>query len=255
MHRTTVAAPALAGAVLAALAALAALAVPASAHVSVNPNTATKGGFAKLAFRVPNERANAGTTKLLVSFPTDHPIASVSVRPKAGWTYKVTTSKLATPIQAHGEPVTEAVSQIEWTGGRIAPGEFDEFEVSAGPLPEAADTLVFKAVQTYSDGTVVRWIDVRTPGGPAPDHPAPVLTLTAAGATPSPAASPATPASPASTAPAVTPTVDTGPVEPAAAAQDAEDKATVATWLAVAGLVLGLAGVGTGLAAARRRPA
>ena len=66
--------------VLVVLAAGAALVLPATsafAHVTVNPREATQGGYAKLAFRVPNERDNAGTTKLEVNFPTDHPFASV----------------------------------------------------------------------------------------------------------------------------------------------------------------------------------
>jgi hypothetical protein len=37
--------------------------------------------------------------------------------------------------------------------------------------------LVFKAVQTYDNGDVVRWIDTSTPGGAEPDHPAPTVTL------------------------------------------------------------------------------
>jgi periplasmic copper chaperone A len=52
---------------------------PASAHVSVQPGTAEQGGFTKVAFRVPNERANASTSKLEVILPTDHPISFVSM--------------------------------------------------------------------------------------------------------------------------------------------------------------------------------
>ncbi len=230
-----------------AAAALLALAGPVSAHVTVNPSTAAKGGFAKLAFRVPNERANAGTTKLLVSFPADHPLASVSVRPKAGWTYQVTRTKLATPIQVHGSPVTEAVSQVEWTGGRINPGEFDEFEVSVGPLPENAGTLVFKAVQTYSNGEVVRWIEERTAANPDPDHPAPVLTLTAAGA-----ASPAPHSSASPTAsPVVSPTPATSAGDDDGEDED-DDTATAALWFGIGGVVLGALGLLAGLTARRR---
>jgi hypothetical protein len=41
-------------------------AAAASAHVTVNPREATQGSYAKLAFRVPNERDNASTTQLEV---------------------------------------------------------------------------------------------------------------------------------------------------------------------------------------------
>jgi uncharacterized protein YcnI len=164
--------------------ALGAVAAPASAHVTVNPGEASKGGFTKLAFRVPSERPDSGTVKLEVSFPVDHPLAFLSVRPLPGWTYKLERQKLATPIKSDDpgeEDVTEYISKITWEGGTIAPGEFQEFEVSGGPLPDDADQLVFKAVQTYASGEVVRWIEEAGPGGAEPELPAPVLKLVAAG--------------------------------------------------------------------------
>ncbi len=150
---------------------------PALAHITVNPGEATKGGFTKLTFRVPNERDDAGTVKVEVVFPEEHPIASVSIKPQPGWTYTVERGAPSKPLEARGEQVTEVVKRITWEGGPINPGEFDEFEVSAGRMPEDADQLVFKALQTYSSGEVVRWIEETTPGGERPDHPAPVLEL------------------------------------------------------------------------------
>jgi uncharacterized protein YcnI len=176
-----------------------AVAAPADAHVTVNPNTATPGGYTKVTFRVPNETDNATTTKLEVAFPAGQPIASVSVKPVTGWTAAPTRSKLATPIKAHDHEITEAVSRIVWTAdanSAIKPGQFQEFDVSLGPLP-ASGQLVFKALQTYSDGTVVRWIDEPSADGTEPEHPAPVLKLAAAAAA-APAATQAPAAAPAS---------------------------------------------------------
>jgi periplasmic copper chaperone A len=153
---------------------------PAAAHVTVNPSNATQGGYTKVAFRVPNEKSNAQTVKLEVSLPTDAPIASVSLKPMAGWTGVTEKTKLATPVKTDdGDEITEAVSKITWTaaeGSAIQSGQFQEFEVSLGPLPEV-DQVVFKALQTYSDGDVVRWIEVPEAGGPEGEHPAPVLKL------------------------------------------------------------------------------
>lgn len=155
-----------------------ALAPMASAHVTVNPREATKGGYAVLAFRVPNERDDAGTTKLEVNLPEDHPITSVRVRPTPGWTYEVERRTLDEPIDSHGREITEVVSKITWTGGTINPGEFEDFEVSAGPLPEDADLLLFPTIQTYEGGEEVRWIDEPAPEGEEePERPAPALTL------------------------------------------------------------------------------
>ena len=167
-----------------------ALAAPAAAHVTVNPSTATPGGYGKFTFRVPNETDAADTTKLEVSLPADAPVASVSLKPIPGWTAVAVKSKLATPIKAHDTEITEAVSKITWTadaGAVIKPGQFQEFDVSLGPLPETGQ-MVFKALQTYSDGKIVRWIDEPSTDGTEAEHPAPVLKLVAATA---PAAAPA----------------------------------------------------------------
>ena len=53
------------------------------------------------------------------------------------------------------------------------------FNVLAQGIPTGTAELVFKAIQSYSDGTVVSWIQVPTKTVPNPEHPAPTLTLTA----------------------------------------------------------------------------
>ncbi|HEY7272628.1 MAG TPA: YcnI family protein, partial [Actinoplanes sp.] len=108
----------------------------------------------------------------------------VSLKPVTGWTAVTEKTKLATPIKSDDGEITEAVSKITWTaqaGAGIKPGQFQEFDVSLGPLPKT-DQMIFKALQTYSDGTVVRWID-EPAAGAEPEHPAPVLKLTPAAAT------------------------------------------------------------------------
>lgn len=160
----------------------------ASAHVTANPDSAVQGSYAKVSFRVPNEEPKADTTKVVVELPADHPVVSVSVRPVPGWSVSVTESKLAKPVQAEGSMVTKAVSRITWTGGRITPGQFQEFDVSLGPLPSDTDRLVFKATQTYSSGEVVNWNQDPGNGGQEPEHPSPVLHLTPKNPAPKPAA-------------------------------------------------------------------
>jgi uncharacterized protein YcnI len=149
----------------------------ASAHVTVNPKEVEKGSFARLTFRVPNERDDAGTTSLEVNLPEDQAFTSVSVKPLQGWTATKTMRTLDQPIDNHGEQVTEVVSKITWTGGVINPGEFQEFDVSIGRMPEDVDSLSFPSIQTYSSGEIVRWIDPVVAGQEEPEHPVPTLTL------------------------------------------------------------------------------
>ncbi|MEW2548015.1 YcnI family protein [Streptomyces sp. NPDC047002] len=224
------------------------LAGPASAHVTVQPHgDAAKGGSAVVDFKVPNERDNATTTKLEVAFPSDHPLASVMPEPVPGWKIDVTTSKLAKPVELHGSKVTEAVSKVTWTaqGDGIPVGQFQLFPVSLSTLPSDADQVTFKALQTYSNKEVVRWIEPQQPGAPEPEDPAPVLKLTAASA--------ADGAAQGGTGHAAAETS----AKNARAAGDSggSDTDTVARVLGIVGIVVGAAGVAYGLFVGRRRTA
>ncbi|MFF4313021.1 YcnI family protein [Streptomyces sp. 900105755] len=154
----------------------------AAAHVIVHPESYAKGATdGVLTFRVPNEEDTAATTKVQVYLPTDHPVLGVLVTPHDGWTAKVTTTKLKTPVKTDDGTITEAASEITWTGGKIGAGQFEDFDVAFGQLPEDTGQLTFKTLQTYSDGKVVRWIEEEQSGGDEPENPAPTLKLTAAG--------------------------------------------------------------------------
>ncbi len=125
----------------------------AVAHVTVQPNEAIAGTFSRFVVRVPNERPDADTTKVVVKMP---PLTFVTFEPKDGWKRKVKMVELDEPIDAFGQEITEAVGRVTWSGGRIRPGEFLEFGFSAR-VPDGEETLVFEALQTYSGGEVVRW--------------------------------------------------------------------------------------------------
>ncbi|MFF8609982.1 YcnI family protein [Streptomyces sp. NPDC015346] len=155
----------------------------AFAHVSVQPQgEAAKGGYATVNVKVPNERDNASTVKVEINFPTDHPLASVMPQPVPGWKSEVTKAKLAKPLELHGKKINEAVSKVTWTadGSKIGPGQFQQFPLSLGRLPEDTDQLVLKAIQTYDNNEVVRWIEETKEGAAEPQNPAPVLKLSAA---------------------------------------------------------------------------
>ena len=168
------------GGLAAAIGLVALVAGPAAAHVEVDPDSAPKGATKVVSFRVPNEKNDASTVQIEVDFPTDHPIPQVLVEQKPGWTFSVEKQTLPKPIKTESGEVTEAVTKITWSGGQIQPNGFDLFPILAGRLPKNVSKLEFKALQTYSDGDVVRWIEPTPKGGPEPEHPAPVLTLTKA---------------------------------------------------------------------------
>jgi uncharacterized protein YcnI len=219
---------------------------PAAAHVTVNPREATQGGYTRVAFRVPTESDTASTTKVEIFLPEDNPVPSVSTMPVPGWRVAVERKAPSKPVEAHGQPLTEVVSKITWTataGAAVKPGEFQEFPVSLGPLPEV-DRLVFKALQTYSDGSVVRWIEEPVEGQSEPERPAPVLALDEAEDDEEGANGAANGGTNAEAAAEETDGAD----------DDDSDGAGAALALGIAGLIAGLAGAALGgLAFARTR--
>ncbi len=176
MTRNWCAAAVTLGTVIGALA----LAAPAAADVPVSPSQAARGGSAELAFQVPEERPGAYTTQVELVAPETTPIGEVYPLSMNDWAPKITTRKLDRPVELiHGTTTTDIVSSITWvrvTGAPAAPAPPTKLTVALGPMPEV-DRILFTIVQTYSDGTVVRWADPPADGGPQPAHPAPVLTL------------------------------------------------------------------------------
>ena len=165
---------------IAALAVVAgALVVPAAAqaHVTVQPRSAPAGAETVLAVRVPNERDDASTVKVDVKLPPGFVSASWEAIP--GWSVRAVKQKLQKPVQTDDGPIDEQISEIIWTAANkqagIQPGEFRDFPLSVLIPGKAGQTLTFKALQTYSNGTIVRWI-----GAPGSDSPAPTVRVTAA---------------------------------------------------------------------------
>ncbi|WP_458087198.1 YcnI family copper-binding membrane protein [Streptomyces malaysiensis] len=225
---------------------------PAFAHVSVQPGQAEKGGYSTINFKVPNERDDSSTVKLEVNLPADHPLASVMPQPVPGWDVKVTKSKLAKPMEMHGEKINEAVTKVTWTGGKIEPGTFQQFPLSVGQLPEDADQLVFKALQTYDNKEVVRWIEEPQEGAAEPENPAPVLKLVA------PAKGSDGQDAAAASGQGQGKDSEKAGTENSASEDASDDKDgsdTTARVLGIAGIVIGAAGVAFGVVASRRRSA
>jgi uncharacterized protein YcnI len=164
---------------LAAVAGAPALLAPsaAPAHVSFHPNAIPQGAFITTDIRVPNEEDNANVTAIRVELPDG--VLDAEGAPPAGWSFSSKTKKLAKPIKTDDGTVTSEVTEVDFTGGKIKPGEFGNFPVALG-LPDSAkqgQVVGFPTIQTYSNGDVVRWI-----GNPTDDKPAPTIDVTAPGA-------------------------------------------------------------------------
>jgi periplasmic copper chaperone A len=137
-----------------------------------------------------------------------------------GWKRTIEMEPLDQPVEEEGEQITEHIASVTWTGGTIAPGEFEEFGVSFRVPETPGQDLVFPSIQTYSDGEVVRWI-----GPPDAESPAPIVSVTE-------------PAEEEGGQPAA---------QPPAAAAGEEDEGT--DGLALVALIIGIAALAAGLGA------
>jgi len=217
---------------------LVAFAGAASAHVTVDPPSAPQGGTVKLSFLAPNEEPPATVTELQIFFPVPPaiPIPTVTVEPKPGWTFHLTQLHLTKPLVTDDGNISDIVSEIDWKANTpadaIGANQFGEFTIDADGLPDTGTQVVFKALQTYSNGDIVRWIEPVPATGDEPEHPTPILQLT----------SPNGSTTPTTTAPATT-----------TAYAKSSDVDTART-LAIVGIVIGVLGlIAAGIALATRR--
>lgn len=210
----------------------------ALAHVSITTDPVAPGSYATVDFRVPNESDTAATTKVEIQLPTDSPFAFVSAEQAPGWTISTTETTFPAPVTVGDFTVDKATTTVTFTtdGAGLPPHQFIVFSVLLGPIPDV-DSLSFAAVQTYDDGEVVSWNQPTPASGEEPEYPAPVLVVSG-DATDGHAHGGDT---------GVTATTDT------AAAVETDHTDTTARVLGIAGIVVGLAGVGTGVILARGR--
>ena len=181
----------------------------AGAHAEITPNKVPAGATSTFVLAV--EAEEGVTVKIAMQFPSG--MGNMKPATVPGW-----QANLGARV-------------ITWTGGRIPNGKTGKFEVS-GLFPRTpGQTLKFPVVQTYGDGTVVRWI-----GAPSSQEPAPRIRLTAAvGPPPRPQPPPAA----------------TTPTTPAPPASEDDDNGS-AGWIIGAAIVVGLIAAGVALLWRRR---
>ncbi|RKN66121.1 YcnI family protein [Paenibacillus ginsengarvi] len=172
----------------------------ASAHVTVLPNETSQGKYEVFTLRVPTEKEIA-TVKVEVKFPAGVTVSRFE--PKFGWKYDVTKDG------------SGKITSVIWTatGEGFGATEFGEFKMS-GKVENDAKDLLWKAYQTYKDGSVVEWV-----GAEGSDKPASVTKVKAAAAG------------------ADSHGHDTGASAPAEAAASGESKTPL--YLSIAAVVLG----------------
>jgi len=133
----------------------------ASAHVTLERQEAHVGSAYKAVLRVPHGCDGSPTTSIRVRIPAG--IIGVKPMPKPGWQLSVVSGKYPKPFTLRGAQVTEGVTEIGWSGGRLPDAHYDEFvfiSSIAAELP-AGEAIYFPVVQECEKG-VHRWIEIPT---------------------------------------------------------------------------------------------
>ena len=136
-----------------------AVSVPAWAHVVVSPEEVAAGDYETLTVSVPTEK-EVPTTEIRMEVPKGFLLSGV--QPVPGWEHA---------FEEDGGVVTA----VTFSGGEIRPREFQQFLVQA-QAPEEPGEYPWRAIQTYKDGSVVRWT-----GPPDAEEPASVVEVAASG--------------------------------------------------------------------------
>jgi uncharacterized protein YcnI len=150
---------------------------PATAHVTLETAQAKLGAPYKAVLRVPHGCEGTATTAVRVKVPDG--IIAAKPMPKPGWTLSTTTGKYGkTYNYFHNAKLSEGVTEIAWSGGKLPDAWYDEFVFQgfvASDL-QAGETLYIPVVQECEKG-VHRWIEIPAAGKSAADYPEPAPAL------------------------------------------------------------------------------
>jgi uncharacterized protein YcnI len=219
-------------ALLVAITAVASAPAVAGAHIQVIPAIVAPNDPVKFTVVVPGERSDS-TSSVELKMPAG--LLPFSYEETPGWTRKLVTAS------------NGAVDRVVWTG-KLPRDGFVEFSFLAG-TPEKPGELVFKALQTYADGTVVRWI-----GDPKSEHPAPVIEVQKDAPRQNAGGESGSESRPAAASSSATAAPTTAAVQTAAAVSGGSDRDPLAIGVGAAGLLLGLIALGVSLSARRGSP-
>jgi periplasmic copper chaperone A len=152
----------------------------ASAHIVLEAKQAKVGAGYKAVFGVPHGCNGQPTIEVSIDIPEG--VIGVKPMPKPGWQLNVVSGKYAKPYTLRGAKLSEGVTELSWSGGKLPDAYYDEFVFTSALAEEleAGKTLYFPVVQECEKG-IHRWIEIPKDGehghGEGGPQPAPGLRL------------------------------------------------------------------------------
>jgi uncharacterized protein YcnI len=222
----------------------------ATAHVSIEQSEVQAGAYELITLGVPHGCDGSPTTEVRIQMPES--IVAVTPTRNANWDVEKVMLALDEPItDAHGAEITERVSEVVYTAITPLPdGYRDAFTLSLRIPDDLSGPLYFPTVQACEEGEA-SWIEIPA-AGQDPEElelPAPLVEVVAATGESDGHGGDET----ATTDPAATDGVDgdEGAADEVAAADDSSGDDS-GNGLAIAALVVGVLGLGTGAVAIAR---
>ncbi len=212
----------------------------ASAHVTIQEDSVVAGEFAVVTIAVPHGCEESPTTAVRIQMPETIPAVTPTIN--AGWDVEKVMETLAEPIQGeHGE-ITERVSEVVYTAKTPLPdGYRDTFALSIKVPEDASGLMFFPTVQICEVGES-DWIEIPADGQDPfeLDKPSPFVNVVAATDS-ADAATDGDTVTDAESADEATTDIVVDEVSGESASDD-----DASNGLAIAALVVGLLGLGTG---------
>lgn len=208
----------------------------ASAHVTISPGEGAAGSYGVFTASVGHGCDGSPTTTITIQLPEQ--LLAITPTRNPLWDVEKVMEDLPEPItDTHGNEITERVSQVVYTAKNPLPdGYRDAFELQFQVPDVAGETMVFPVIQTCEKGETA-WVEVAEEGAEEPEHPAPMVVVTAAEEEGGHDADTA----------AEEVSDETEAEAPAAAETDSDDGGS--NTLGIIGLIAGLLGLGAGAAA------
>ncbi|THF52131.1 DUF1775 domain-containing protein [Allorhizobium terrae] len=162
--------------------ALAVASTSAYAHATFANKDAKAEGYIAATLQVPHGCDGRATTDVFVKLPEG--FIAAKPQPKAGWKLEVVKGKYQKSYDNHGTQLTEGPVEIRWTGGDLPDAFYDTFVIYGKVSGVAPGTkLPFAVTQLCGTDAKVAWDEIPAAGVDAHSlkHPAPTLTIVAAG--------------------------------------------------------------------------
>ena len=155
-------------------------AVSALAHVTLETREARAGTGYKAVLRVGHGCDGSATTKIRAQIPDG--VIAVKPMPKAGWQVETVRGPYTRAYpHLHGRQLSEGVTEIVWSGGKLPDDHYDEFVFSAFLARELKPGPIHFPVTQECEKGEWRWTEVPANGQDphALKAPAPALAILA----------------------------------------------------------------------------